>query len=359
MGDNKSAAANEYEAEVIPGLEACAIDELRQLAPAALGNLRRSRAGFLRFRCAGGESAWLCLRSVIAVYRIHNFAIPRPKALLGHEHFTRLLGILRAAAQCFGAPPLTMGIAAAGSHTAVMQRLRQEFSRALDLQLAEDGKGELFLRLARQTDGAGWEALVRSTASPLSKRDYRLVDVPGALNATVAYAMTRLGAREESRESRERQTALNLCSGSSTILIEHAQSFPDDTLIAIDNCRDMISIGRQHARQARQSHRIIQLLADARRAPIAAGSVDLLYADLPFGHHIGSHEDNVKLYPALLREASRLAKPDAALILLTHDIRLLAGCIRASAWRIHSQTTISLSGLHPRLFVLRRNSARI
>ncbi len=356
MGDKIPVGSSEYEAEVIPGLESCAIDELRQLAPAALGNLRRSRAGFLRFRCAGAAADLLSLRSVIALYQIHHFAIPRPKALLGHEHFTRLLGILRAAAQRFGSPPLTMGIAAAGSHTAVMQRLRQEFSRALGLQLAEAGKGELFLRLARQTEAAGWEALVRTTASPLSKRDYRLVDVPGALNATVAYAMTRLGGSERSGE---RQTALNLCGGSSTILIEHAQSFPNDTLIAIDNCPDMIRIGRQHAWQARQSHRIIHLLADAKRAPIAAGSANLLYADLPFGHHIGSHEDNVELYPALLREASRLAKPDAALILLSHDIRLLARCIRASAWRIRSQTTINLSGLHPRLFVLQRNSARI
>ncbi len=353
MSGKKTAAATEYEAEVIPGLEALAIDELRQLPAGALFKVRHSRAGFLRFRFAGDESALQCLRSVIAVYRIHNFAIPRPKALLGHEHFTRLLQILRAAAQCFGSPPLTMGIAAAGSHTAVMQRLRQEISQALDLQLAEDGKGELFLRLARQTNGAGWEALIRTTASPLSKRDYRLIDVPGALNATVAYAMTRLGGR------RERQTVLNLCSGTSTILIEHAQSFPNDTLIAIDNCRDMLSIGRQNARQALRGHRINHLLADARRAPIPAGSVDLLYSDLPFGHHIGSHEDNVELYPALLREASRLAKANVVLVLLTHDIRLLARCIRASDWRISSETTISLSGPHPRLFVLRQNSARI
>ena len=234
------------------------------------------------------------LRSVIAVYQIHKFAIPRPKALLGHEHFTRLLGILRAAARCLGVPPRSMGIAAAGSHTAVMQRLRQATSQALGLRLAEDGKGELFLRLARQVDGAGWEVLVRTTASPLSKRDYREVDVPGALNATVAYAMTRIGMRAEG------QIVLNLCSGSSTILIEHALAQPDDTLLAVDNCPDMIDIGRQNAGRAQVGQRISHLLADARRAPLPADSVDILYADLPFGHHLGSHEDNMKLYPVLI-----------------------------------------------------------
>ncbi len=348
-----SARNADYEAEVIPGLEALAMDELRQLPPVAPSQIRQTRAGFLRFRLTANESVLQSLRSVIAVYRIHNFAIPRPKALLGHEHFTRLLGILRAAARRFTSPPGTMGIAAAGSHTAVMQRLRLETSQALGLQLAEDGKGELFLRLARQADGAGWEALVRTTASPLSKRDYRLVNVPGALNATVACAMTRMAQQPDGR------VVLNLCSGSSTILIEHAQSKANDTLLAIDNCPDWISAGRQNAERAGQGQRIAHLLADATRAPLPAGSVDILYADLPFGHHIGSHEDNLALYPALMREASRLAKENAIFVVLTHEARLMARTVRASGWRLRSETTLSLSGLHPRLFVLLKNSARI
>ena len=343
----------DYEAEVIPGLEACAIDELRQLPQAAPSQIRKTRAGFVRFRLNTNDKALHSLRSVIAVYRIHNFAIPRPKALLGHEHFTRLLDILRAAADGFELAPQAMGIAAAGSHTAVMQRLRLATSQALGLQLAEDGKGQLFLRLARQVDDAGWEALVRTTASPLSKRDYRQIDVPGALNATVAFAMTQRARSEQVR------TVLNLCSGTSTILIEHARAKPDDKLLAIDNCPDMISIGRGNARRAGQSRRISHLLADARRTPLPTRSVDIVYADLPFGLHLGSHADNVALYPALLKEAHRLAKADAILVLLTPEMRLMARAVRGSGWRVCSQTTINLSGLHPRLFVLRKNSARI
>ena len=350
MTSTAPAAYAEFEAEVRPGLEAVAIDELRRHSQS---RIRQTRPGFLRFWLAGDESTLASLRSVIAIYRIHNFAIPRPKALLGHEHFTRLLGILRAAAQRFGAPPLSMGIAAAGSQTAVMQRLRQETSQALGLPLAEDGKGELFLRLARRVDGGGWQALVRATASPLSKRDYRNVDVPGALNATVAYAMTQIERRAE------RRIVVNLCSGTSTILIEHALAFPGDALLAIDNCSDMIAIGRQHVRRARQSRRIAHLLADARRAPLPAGRANALYADLPFGHHLGTHADNLALYPALLREASRLATANASFVVLTHEIRLMARALRGSGWRVCSETTINLSGLHPRLFVLRKKTARI
>ena len=353
MSEQTAAGIAAYEAEVIPGLEAFAIDELRNLSTGSPRQICQARVGFVRFRLAANESALLSLRSVIAVYRIHDFAIPRPKALLGHEHFTRLLGVLRAVAQGFGAPPQTMGIAAAGSQTAVMRRLRHETSRALGLPLAADGKGELFLRLVKQVDGAGWEALVRTSAVPISKRHYRLVDVPGALNATVAYAMTQVERRAG------RQVVANLCSGSSTILIEHALTEPEDTLLAIDNCPGMIRIARQNTERAQQGQRISHLLADAQKAPLPAGSVDVLYADLPFGHHIGSHAINILLYPALLREASRLAKTDGIFVLLTHDVRLLAHSVRRSDWRIRSETRINLSGLHPRLFVLQRISARI
>ena len=350
MKSTAPAVYAEYEAEVIPGLEAFADDELRRHSQS---QIRHTRPGFLRFWFAGDESALLSLRSVIAIYRIHDFAIPRPKALLGHEHFARLLSVLRAAAHRFGAPPQSMGIAAAGSQTAVMRRLRQETSQALGLPLAADGKGELFVRLARRADGAGWEALVRAGSSPISKRAYRAVDVPGALNSTVAYAMTRVERRAD------RRVAVNLCSGTSTIIIEHALAFPDDTLLAIDNCPDMIAIGRQHAGRARQRQRITHLLADARRAPLLSGCADVLYADLPFGHHLGSHADNLALYPALLREADRLAKPNASFLALTHEIRLMARALRGSNWRVCSETTINLSGLHPRLFVLRKKPARI
>ena len=343
----------EYEAEVIPGLEAIAADELRRLAPGSAREIRQSRAGFLRFRFSGDPAELTSSQSAIALYRVYRFAIPRPRALLGHEHFTRLLRILRATARGFNSPPQTMGIAAAGSHTAIMRRLRRETCRALNLRDAEDDKGELFLRLARPVDGGGWEALARTTARPLSKRAYRSIDVPGALNATVAYAMTWLGRREP------KQVVLNLCSGSSTILVEHALAHPEDMLLALDNSPRMISIGRQHVRSAQQDHCIRHLLADACQAPLRAASVDLLYADLPFGHRVGTHQDNLALYPAILREASRLAKPGARFVLLTHDIRLITRSISQSNWRLKSQTAINLRGLHPRLFVLERNSARI
>lgn len=342
-----------FEAEVIPGLESFAIEELRSRLGAKVDRARTLRAGFIRFRYRGQEQDLRLLRSVIAVYRVHQFPIPRPKALLGHQHFARLTKILADASQSFASPPRSLGIGAAGARSSVMRRLHDELLIALKLEAASDGKGQLFIRMLPHREARGWEILLRVSPQALSARAYRVLNMPGSLNATVAYAMT--------ADQALRNTALvvNLCSGTSTILIEHAQTHPQHQLLAIDWMASALEGGIQNARASGLGARIQHIRADARRAPLPCRAADRLYADLPFGHLIGSHESNLEFYPAILREAARLARPDADFLVLTHEVKLLRQCLKQSPWRAASETRINLRGLHPRLFVLKRNSARI
>ena len=342
-----------FEAEVIPGLESFAIDELHSRFGFKVAQVNRLRAGFIRFRFSGPAQLLKGLRSVIAVYQVHHFAIPRPKAFLGHEHFSRLAKILHEAAQSFALPPRTFGIGAAGARSSVLQRLLQELLEKLKLEPADDGKGELYVRLLPNREAAGWELLVRTSDHPLSARDYRVVNMPGSLNATAAYAMTQVEALGE------QASVVNLCSGTSTILIEHALKQPQNQLLAIDRSESALRAGERNASASGLGHRIGHIQADAGQTPLPSCSADRLVADLPFGHHIGSHQSNMRLYPAMLREADRLARSKAAFIILTHEVKLLRQCLRQSSWEVSSETRINLRGLHPRLFVLRRISTRI
>lgn len=353
MSGRQANAAPEFEAEVIPGLEAFANDELHSRFGAKLIQNRSGRPGFLRFRFSGSPVELRALRSIVAVYQIHHFAIPRPKALLGHQHFARLDTILSEARRSFDYPARTLGIGAAGSGSSVMRRLHNELAGALHLDATAEDKGELFIRIMPVQGASGWEVLVRTTERPLSAREYRLENMPGSLNATVAYVMTQIGTLTYP------STTVNLCSGASTIAIEHALAHPADRLLAID-CRDSaLETGRRNARASGAERRIRHLRADGRRAPLASRSIDRLYADMPFGHLVGSHEENTRLYPAILREAARLARPNAAFIVLTHEVRLMRRSLNTSLWRANREVRINLRGLYPRLFVLRRNSATI
>ncbi len=346
-------APNQYEAEVVPGIETIAMAELREVLGGGLCEARRKRPGFVRFAYGGLPARMSELRSIIAIYGVHAFAIPRPKAMLGHQHFRRLSQILHDARAEMRPHPRSFGIGAAGSESAVMRRLRAAIADALGLPQSEEGKGELFLRIARGEDAAGWEALVRTTPAPLSKRAYRRINMPGALNSTVAFAMTRAAAAVDGA------TVVNLGSGSATILIEHAMTRDAGRLLAIDNCEAMLAAGVRNAQAAGVERLIQAVLADISRAPLPPQSADLLYADLPFGNLVGTHAENVRLYPRVLREAARIARDGARFVVLTHEVQLLQRCLADSPWKVVSETRLNLRGLHPRLFVLRRNLNRI
>ena len=342
-----------YEVEIIPGIEMVAIDELRSRSLGDIEHLHQTRPGFARFHFRGAPERMRQLRSVVSVYEIHQFDVPRPKALLGHQHFTRLLNILRQTISSFSHSKPTIGIGAAGSGSTVIRRLKSELAEALGVPISGDGKGELFLRLARASNKNAWEVLVRLTEQPLSKRPWRAVDVPGALNGTVAFAITQLGSPVAG------ERVLNLCAGTATIAIEHAFSARPALSLAIDNSPRMLEAAMLNLQSSRTAARIQLVQADAVCIPLVAGTVDRFFADLPFGNHIGSHQDNMQMYPKLLREAARVASSRAVFVLLTHEIYLLRQLLKESDWFIDSELKINLAGLHPRLFVLKRKSNTI
>lgn len=340
---------NEYEAEVIVGIEDIVIAELKNLNHIETELIRMIRPGFIRFFCTGTAYDLLKLRSVIAVYAVHHFDIPRPKALLGHQNFTYLSELLSQQINQWHNPTETFGIGAAGSNSSVFQRVKQQIAQTLGLQVADDGKGELFLRCMPAIEKSGWEILIRMSQHPLSARKWRIQNIPGALNATVAYAMKHLAQPEPDHH------ILNLCSGTATILIEHSETSFINPIFAIDNDHLVLSLAQQNIEASKNNNTISQIHGDAQQTPFKNNQFDTIYADLPFGHHVGSHEENEWLYPAILSESERIAKRTAKFLVITHEISLFEQCVALTSWKIKHSRQITLSGLHPRIFVLERN----
>lgn len=338
---------NHFEAEVVIGLEDIAIDELRTISDINTNSVRVTRDGFIRFTYEGLENRLLKLRSVIAIYAIYHFDIPRPKSILGHQNFTYLSNVLNQRIEKWKTKPNTFGIGAAGSDSTVFQRIKHEISDAIGLDIADDDKGELFIRFVPARDKSGWEILIRLTSHPLSARHWRHINIPGALNATVAFAMTQFANTESTHQ------ILNLCSGTATILIEQAHKPFDNPLLALDNDIDMLKSAFINI-EASSKDNIRQLLGEAQQTPFQPNTFDMLYADLPFGHHIGSHNENEWLYPAILSESERIAKQSATFVMITHEITLFEQSLQTSSWSITHSRQINLSGLHPTIFVLER-----
>jgi 23S rRNA G2445 N2-methylase RlmL len=332
------------ELETTEGLEFVTKDELLTLCG---GSVSRIDVGdsYVQFDFQGNLKQLLKLKTAVAAYLLLPYDVPRPKALLGHEHFTRLIDTVKLI-QTLGDSYNSLHISAAGSDSSVMNRIKQQLAEQSGLEIDESG-GDLFIRIRRAK--IGWEVLLRISKRPLATRSWRVRDMEGALNAPLAHAIMRL-TRPSMTDG-----ILNLVCGSATLMIERLELMPAKRLIGCDNSPYALGIARANLNAAKQMANIDLLQADVLALPFGSNCFNILCADLPFGQLVGSHEENISLYPALLKEAARVGKIGAVFTVITHEVRLMEQLLQDnSCWHVENVIKVSLRGLHPRIYQLRK-----
>jgi SAM-dependent methyltransferase len=337
--------------DVAEGLEHFAWNEVDRLFQERVERIEFPYTpGRIRFQYVGNLYHLLKLQTVQAVYLSQTYAIPRPKALLGDQHLRALLAQIAAVRDLSPAGAYqTFYLSAAGSDSSVLGRLRDSLAEHTGLTPATD-EGDLLIRLRHPPgDNDQWETLVRLSPRPLATRPWRVCNREGALNAAVAQVIVRL------TQPKPGDSFLNIGCGSGTLLIERLAYAPAASATGYDHDATALACAEQNAAAAGYSEKIHFNLGDARELPLPARSIDAICADLPFGHLVGSHEGNMELYPALLAEAGRVAKPGARFVLITHEVHLMEALLEDSqVWRSDEVIRVALGGLYPRIFVLVR-----
>lgn len=326
-----------FEAEVLPGLEPFALAELKGVSGV---QEVRQEAGAVAFRFVGDRAKLSALRTVVAVYQVFTFAVPRPKALLGHEHFSRLIAEIDKLrnVQKFGG----FRLSAAGDDSVVFGRLGEGLAQATGLARSDDG--ELLIRFRHSSNG--WEVLLRLTPRPLSARPWRFCNLGGGLNAALAAVMVDLA------EIQGGESVFNPMCGSGTLLVEAGLRHPDVKLLGCDLEPKALTCSAENAAAAGIAGPEL-LSADATATGLEAGSINVVLCDPPWGDAIGTHRHNETLYPAFLAECARIAAPGARLVLLTHEIRLLERVLQAqNGWQVQQEFRVFHGGHYPRVWLL-------
>lgn len=324
------------EAEVLPGLAPFALAELRQKNIDA----KQISDTDIHVTCA---SLPVDLRTVTALYSRLEFAIPRPKALLGNAELQVLVrGIERVREQnTFD----SFRIDAAGSDSPVFQRL----IAALESQLSlphDPEDGDLLLRVRPSPDKQGWHVLVRTTPRPLSARAWRVCNLAGGLNACVAAAML------EVANVRPFERMMNAMCGSGTLLIEQASKQRVKDLWGVDVNEEALGCARANLQAAKRNIKLEH--ADVTALPYEDACVDVVVCDPPWGDALGSVENNRDLYPRFLTEMARVITPQGRLVMITHDIKRFERDLAASAWQKTAEVRVFHGGHYPRVYRLER-----
>lgn len=340
----KSNSYQSFEIETIDGLEFITQQELMPFIHKKNVIITHIEGGLIQCRC-DNPTILMSLQTAVAVYAHDYYDVPRPKALLGHQHFQRLLTTIQSVTKRMSIRPKTFYVSAAGSDSSVMTRIKSELTSATGL--IETEQGDLFLRIRRV--GNGWDVLTRLTERPLSTRDWRVCNMQGALNAPVAHAMIYLSSPTAN------DRFLNVMCGSGTLLIERLNYGTAKSAIGCDINPSALVCATQNIAQTRYKERIQLIQSDIIMLPFPEASADVICADLPFGQLVGSHQENVHLYPIWLSKLERVLATNGRMVIITHEIKLMQSLLQdIQSLHLVAQHQIVQRGLHPRIYVFKK-----
>ncbi len=340
------------ECEVLRGLKSFAVKEIKRLFGDHVSIIADTDEESVKCFFAGDARKLLGLRTVVAVYAGANMRIPGPQALVLPHNFQYVISLIKFAESLHGPRAFTsIRFNAAGDDSPLFKKLGSKISKAASLKY-DPRDGDHMLRIRPTEYGEwGWDVLVRLSPRPLSARGWRVANMPGAVNATIASAMVTLTNPQAS------DSYINLMCGSGTLLIERAQFGKPKKIVGIDSSSKSLAMATTNMQAAGFAKDIELQKMDATALRFPDASFNKIVADVPWGQLIGTHTENNELYPALLREAARIGEAYADFIVLTHDIARFETILQVNCfgWKVKAVYQISQGGKHPKIYHLKKS----
>lgn len=220
----------------------------------------------------------------------------------------------------------------AGSESSEVRSISKYVQETYDLEEKEEA--DLKIHIIKPEDI--WEIGIQITPRPLSVRDYKVVNMSGAMDPTIAHAVNSFCNLDGA------SSYLNVFSGSATLLIEAGQSFPNlEKLVGFDNDKKHISLSVQNVKKAGLIKRIEVKEADIFDKP-DFGKFDAIASDLPFGMLISKNEDLKKLYKTFVEYCEEKLKVKGRLVVYTSEHELIESILLKSHFRVIQSLQLKL-----------------
>ena len=198
--------------------------------------------------------------------------------------------------------------------------------------------------------------------TPDYRFEYRKAAVPASIHPANAAGVIRL-AKPYLKEG---ATVLDPCCGSGTLLWERAIYGSCRALAGVDLQRSALQAAAENYKAAR----VGGVLQGGKGAKSGGPGcrlvcsdflkyrpeqpVDELFANLPFGNRVGSHEENLKLYKGLVERIPQWVRPGGLAVLYTMEGKLLEQCLYGqSKLKILKKYKVEAGGLEPKVLIVR------
>ncbi len=240
----------------------------------------------------------------------------------------------------------TFKITCAGSDSPEIRGIAEYIQKVYGLTEKEEADMKIHIIKSDEI----WEIGVQITSRPLSFRDYKIKNISGAMDPTIAYAVNSLCELENAN------SYLNVFSGSATLLIEAGQCYPNlKQLIGFDNNKKNISLAIQNIKKAELIEKI-RLKEKSIFDKPDLGKFDVITADLPFGMSISKNENLENLYQCFVEYSQETLNHEGNLVTYTSEHEMLKKIILESKFKIIKTLELKFvtsvnSYLRPKIFV--------
>lgn len=240
----------------------------------------------------------------------------------------------------------TFKISCAGSESKEVRGIAEYIQRTYGLVEKEDA--DIKIHIVKYGDI--WEIGVQITPRPMSLRDYKVMNMSGAMDPTIAFAVNSFCGLENAN------SYLNIFSGSATLLIEAAQCYPNiERFVGFDSDKKRISLAIQNIKKAGLMKKI-QLKKDDIFDKPNFGKFDVITSDLPFGMAISKDEDLNNLYQCFVEYCQEVLNQEGKMVIYTSEHAIIEKIILSSRFRIIETLDLKFitsvnSYLHPKIFV--------
>lgn len=202
-----------------------------------------------------------------------------------------------------------------------------------------------------ECDGDHAALSIRPCTVPDKRYGYRRGTISASIHPATAACLVRFAAKHAPAKKEEPRVLDPFC-GSGTLLFERELFGPCEELQGVDLTENAVRTAKQNARAGYSDARFVQ--KDCLKFTPAV-PVDELYANLPFGNRVGSHENNEKLYRSFIARLPELIAKDGFALLYTMEANLLERCLRHTPQlQVTKRLRTEAGGLTPWVFLIAR-----
>lgn len=317
-----------FKLSFVPGLQGVVLDEIKKIPNLVVINKDRDSI-FVDF--ISDFSLLKKLRSVARVYLVTTDSRYNPTYISNHKS---VLGdIIKLVLENSDKKTFsTYKISCAGSDSPEVREIDKYIKDTFELEKADEA--DLKIHIIKDDDT--WEVGVQITPRPLSLREYKVGNMSGAMDPTIAYAMNSLCGLENAK------SYLNIFSGSGTLLIEAAQLYGNlEKVIGFDIDKEHLSLSIQNIKAAGLIESV-QVKESDIFDNSDFGKFDVIASDLPFGMVISKNEDLEKLYKTFVEYAETHLNTGGTLAVYTSEFETFEKVVNSSVFKIIKTLDIKL-----------------